>query len=96
MADFDGIMKVNVQGMFNCVLAQINAMKKQEPRIVSTRDPSRGVIRGVIVNMGSLASYTTVPGGSLYSTSKHAVLGLTKNAGELSGSRWFGESVTDR
>ena len=84
MAEFDGIMKVNVQGMFNCVLAEINAMKDQEPRRVSTRDPCRGVIRGVIVNMASIASYTAFPADSLYSTSKHAVLGLTKNAGELS------------
>ena len=75
-------MGVNCKGMFHCVRAEINAMKAQEPRPVSARDPKRGVTRGAIVNMGSVASYTPMPGNSAYVTSKHAVLGLTKNAGE--------------
>ena len=59
-------------------------MKEQEPRTVSDRNPGRGSVRGTIVNLGSLASYVAISGNSPYATSKHAVLGLTKNAGELS------------
>ncbi len=58
-------------------------MKEQESRTVSDRNPARGAVRGTIVNLGSLASYVAIPGNSPYATSKHAVLGLTKNAGEL-------------
>ena len=77
-------MKLNFQGTFNCLHAEINAMKEQDPQRVSTRDPSRGVTRGVVINLGSVTSYNALPLGSAYSSSKHAVLGLTKNAGELS------------
>lgn len=83
LADFENVMDVNYKGMFYCVRAEINAMKEQESRILSQKDPGRGVTRGTIVNLGSLASYTAMPGNSAYVTSKHAVLGLTKNAGEL-------------
>ncbi len=83
-ADFDDVISVNCRGMFHCVRAQINAMKEQEPRTVSDRNPARGAVRGTIVNLGFLASYVAIPGNSPYATSKHAVLGLTKNAGELS------------
>lgn len=81
MADFDAVLNVNCRGMFNCLRAEVNAMKEQEPIRVSARDPARGVTRGTIINMGSVASYASIPGGSAYSTSKHAALGLTKNAG---------------
>lgn len=58
-------------------------MKAQEPRTVNMKDPTRGVTRGTIVNLGSVASYHALPRGTAYSTSKHAVLALTKNAGEM-------------
>ena len=58
-------------------------MKEQEPRAVSEHDPKRGDTRGSIVNMASLASYAAMPGSSAYVASKHAVLGLTKTAGEF-------------
>ena len=77
-------MGVNLRGVFHCVQAEINAMKEQELRRVSERNPNRGTVRGTIVNMGSLGSYNTIPGNSPYVISKHAVLGLTKNAGKLS------------
>ena len=74
-------MNVNYKDMYYCVRAEINAMKEQEPRTVSPRDPNRGVTRGTIVNLGSLAPYAAVPGNSAHGTSKHAVLGLSKYAG---------------
>ncbi|CAF9913847.1 MAG: hypothetical protein ALECFALPRED_009120 [Alectoria fallacina] len=79
-ADLDDVMNVNYKDMYYCVRAEINAMKEQEPRTVSPRDPNRGVTRGTIVNLGSLAPYAAVPGNSAHGTSKHAVLGLSKYA----------------
>ena len=37
----------------------------------------------MIVNMGSCSSYVATPQLTQYTTSKHAVLGLTRNAGTL-------------
>lgn len=80
LADFNRVMGVNCEGTFNCLRAEVNAMKAQEPRTVNMKDPTRGVTRGTIVNLGSVASYHALPRGTAYSTSKHAVLALTKNA----------------
>ena len=76
-------MGVNVMGMFLCVRAQSKAMKQQALRPVLSTNPKRGSTRGVIINMGSAASYVPTPALGQYTTSKHAVLGLTKNAGEF-------------
>lgn len=58
-------------------------MKKQEPIMVDAASPRRGVSRGAIVNLGSLGSFAPQPGMIQYTASKHAVLGLSKNAGAL-------------
>ncbi len=68
--------------MFLAVRAETRAMKKQEPRLLSSKNPKRGESRGVIINMGSCSSYAATPQMVQYTTSKHAVLGLTRNAGE--------------
>lgn len=73
---------MNVLGMFLAVRAETSAMKKQEPKIVDAKQPQRGKIRGVIINMGSCSSYCATPQLVQYTTSKHAVLGLTRNAGK--------------
>ena len=67
--------------MFLTTRAQSAAMKKQDPKPVSRKNPKRGSTRGVIVNMGSCSSFVSTPQIGQYTTSKHAVLGLTKNAG---------------
>ena len=69
--------------MFLATKAQSAAMKKQDLKIVDSLNPQRGATRGVIVNMGSCSSHVATPQLGQYTTSKHAVLGLTRNAGKV-------------
>lgn len=57
----------NVTGMFFSMRAELRQMLAQ----------SNG---GGIVNIGSIAGLTGLPGNPAYSSSKHAVIGLTRNA----------------
>ena len=70
-------MDVNVFGMFLCTRAQSTVMVKQDVKPASERGS-----RGVIVNMGSCSSFVATPMMGQYTSSKHAVLGLTRNAGK--------------
>ena len=70
-------MDVNVIGMFLCTRAQSAAMVKQDVKPISERGS-----RGVIVNMGSCSSFVATPMMGQYTSSKHAALGLTRNAGQ--------------
>lgn len=82
LAEFMRFQSVNVTGAF-IVTRDVSAiMKLQTPRAVDPSHPQRGTCRGAIVNMGSLASFVAQPGMVQYTTSKHAVLGLSRNAGE--------------
>lgn len=74
--------QVNVMGTFNCVQAAIKVMKTQSIHTVTTRRGERHCGRGVILNLGSANSYMATPDIVQYTTAKHAVIGLTKNAGE--------------
>ncbi|POS68603.1 hypothetical protein DHEL01_v213003 [Diaporthe helianthi] len=79
-ADFSRFMDVNVTGSFR-VTQHISAlMKAQEPRQIYPSSPVRGTTRGSIVLMGSAASFGAQPRMVQYTTSKHAVLGLARNA----------------
>ena len=69
--------------MYLAVRAETAAMKSQEPRVVSRSNPQRGKTRGVVINLGSVASHIGAANASAYVTTKHAVLGLTKTAGSL-------------
>jgi NAD(P)-dependent dehydrogenase (short-subunit alcohol dehydrogenase family) len=53
--------------MFYCLRAELNQMLLQ-------------ATGGAIVNIGSIAGLTGLPGNVAYSASKHAVIGLTRNA----------------
>ncbi|GLX90769.1 short chain dehydrogenase [Pseudomonas fragi] len=64
--EFDAIMGVNVKGVWLC-------MKYQLPLMVAQGG-------GVIVNTASVAGLGAAPKMSIYSASKHAVIGLTKSA----------------
>lgn len=64
-------MTVNVQGMFNCMSAELRSMR------VATKDGPGG---GSIVNAGSITGLVGKPNCSVYCASKHAVNGLTKAA----------------
>lgn len=61
------VMNANINGMFYCMRAQLTHMIEQD-------------MGGAIVNIGSIAGITGLPGNSAYSASKHAVTGLTRNA----------------
>jgi len=61
------VMNANINGMFYCMRAQLNHLLLQDSG-------------GSIVNIGSIAGLVGLPGNSAYSASKHAVIGLTRNA----------------
>jgi NAD(P)-dependent dehydrogenase (short-subunit alcohol dehydrogenase family) len=63
-------MGINAKGVWLCMRYQIPVMIEQG--------------QGSIVNIASAAGLVGMPGGAVYSASKHAVVGLTKSAaGEL-------------
>lgn len=64
-AHYKSIMDVNVKGVFHCLKQEIAQMIKTGG--------------GAIVNSSSLAGIIGSPENSLYSASKHAVLGLTRS-----------------
>jgi len=68
-AEWDAAMAVNVKGIWNCCKAAVPAMRQ---RIVRE---SGG---GSIVNIASLAATYGMPYGLHYTTSKAAVIGLTR------------------
>lgn len=86
--EFERFLKVNVTGTFLAVRAQSKAMKGQEP--LHSPDPLRTLGRGVIINMGSGNSYVATPHIVQYTASKHAVLGITRNAGMFSDNNQLG------
>ncbi|WP_213876498.1 SDR family oxidoreductase [Pseudomonas sp. dw_358] len=64
--EFDAIMGVNVKGVWLCMKYQLPLMLAQGG--------------GAIVNTASVAGLGAAPRMSIYSASKHAVIGLTKSA----------------
>lgn len=67
-ADFDRVMALNVRGMFLCIRAVLPAMRKAN--------------YGRIVNIASVAGKEGNAGMLAYSTSKAAVIGMTKVVGK--------------
>jgi NAD(P)-dependent dehydrogenase (short-subunit alcohol dehydrogenase family) len=63
------VIDVNVHGMFLCANAAFRMMRDQSPQ------------GGRIINNGSLSATVPRPGSAPYTTSKHAVTGLTKCIG---------------
>lgn len=80
--EFERFQQVNVTGTFLVLRHVSAAMKLQQPRLVQPELPKRGSCRGTMVNMGSLASFVPQAGMVQYTASKHAVVGLSKNAGK--------------
>ncbi|KAJ5319718.1 hypothetical protein PENANT_c206G05267 [Penicillium antarcticum] len=72
--------QVNVMGTLNCIQAITKVMKTQSIATVGLRGRTREVGRGVILNVGSCNSYIATPQIVPYTTTKHALLGLTKTA----------------
>jgi NAD(P)-dependent dehydrogenase (short-subunit alcohol dehydrogenase family) len=71
-AQWKAVVDVNLTGMFVCMQEAFRVMKAQTPR------------GGRIINNGSISAYTPRPNSAPYTSTKHAVLGLTK-CGSLDG-----------
>jgi len=57
-------------------------MKNQEAKQIGPTNAGRGASRGSIVVVGSGSSFVATPSMVQYTTAKHAVMGLVKNAGK--------------
>ncbi len=61
------VVSVNLNGMFLCANAAFRMMREQSPR------------GGRIINNGSISAHVPRPGSAAYTSTKHAVTGLTKS-----------------
>ncbi|KQY63624.1 MULTISPECIES: SDR family oxidoreductase [unclassified Nocardioides] len=64
--DWLDTVSVNLTGAFLCARAAFGQMKRQDPR------------GGRIINNGSISAHTPRPGSAAYTSTKHAMTGLTK------------------
>ena len=60
------VVDINLNGMFLCAKYAFNLMKRQNPQ------------GGRIINNGSVSSMTPRPGSIAYTSTKHAITGMTK------------------
>ena len=67
VAQWRAIVDVNLTGAFLCTQAAFRLMKDQEPR------------GGRIVNNGSISAHAPRPNSAPYTSTKHAITGLTKS-----------------
>ncbi|MEJ8809836.1 SDR family oxidoreductase [Variovorax ureilyticus] len=63
-----GVVDINLNGMFYCIQQAFRTMRSQTPR------------GGRIINNGSISATTPRPNSMAYTSTKHAVEGLTKTA----------------
>ena len=68
LRDWQGVVDVNLTGMFLCLRQAFRVMKAQTP------------MGGRIINNGSISATTPRPNSIAYTSTKHAVTGLTKTA----------------
>jgi NAD(P)-dependent dehydrogenase (short-subunit alcohol dehydrogenase family) len=69
------VVDVNLNGVFFCAREAFRMMKQQNPR------------GGRIINNGSISAQTPRPNSAPYTSTKHAILGLTKSI-SLDGRPW--------
>ena len=65
--DFRKVMETNLYGAFLCARGAFNVMRAQDPQ------------GGRIINNGSISAYVPRPGSAPYTSSKHAITGLTRS-----------------
>jgi len=66
-AQWKAVTAVNLDGMFLCARAAFRQMRAQTPQ------------GGRIINNGSISAHAPRPGSAPYTTTKHAITGLTKS-----------------
>jgi NAD(P)-dependent dehydrogenase (short-subunit alcohol dehydrogenase family) len=66
-ADWKQVVDINLTGSFLCAQAAFRAMKSQTPR------------GGRIINNGSISAHAPRPNSAPYTSTKHAITGLTKS-----------------
>ena len=66
VADWRAMVDVNLTGMFLCARAAFRQMRHQDPQ------------GGRIINNGSVSAHAPRPGSVAYTSTKHAITGLTK------------------
>jgi NAD(P)-dependent dehydrogenase (short-subunit alcohol dehydrogenase family) len=66
VAAWDKVVATNLRGMFLCARAAFRHMRGQQPH------------GGRIINNGSISAYSPRPGSVCYTTTKHAITGLTR------------------
>lgn len=69
------VVNVNLNGAFFCAREAVRMMKQQDPR------------GGRIINNGSISAHTPRPNSAPYTSTKHAITGLTKSI-SLDGRPW--------
>ena len=67
LAQWQGVVDVNLTGSFLCAQAAFKLMKAQSPR------------GGRIINNGSISAHVPRPNSAPYTATKHAITGLTKS-----------------
>jgi NAD(P)-dependent dehydrogenase (short-subunit alcohol dehydrogenase family) len=75
LEQWQGVVDVNLTGMFLCLQQAFRVMKSQTPR------------GGRIINNGSISATTPRPNSIAYTSTKHAVQGMTK-AASLDGRKY--------
>lgn len=65
--DFMTVMNVNLYGAFLCARGAFNVMRDQDPQ------------GGRIINNGSISAAVPRPGSAPYTSSKHAITGMTRS-----------------
>ncbi len=65
---WNDVVNVNLNGMFYCLQQAFRVMRHQQP------------MGGRIINNGSISAHTPRPMSIAYTSTKHAVMGLTKTA----------------
>jgi NAD(P)-dependent dehydrogenase (short-subunit alcohol dehydrogenase family) len=68
LAQWKGVVDINLTGMFLCIRQAFRVMKAQSP------------MGGRIINNGSISAYAPRPNSIAYTSTKHGVTGLTKTA----------------
>ena len=73
--DLDRFLDINLRALFRCAGAAVTAIREGGPE----DDSGERRKGGVIINIASIYGIMGVPGSSIYSATKAAVIGLTRN-----------------